>query len=61
VVALGESAVSSLYGVGLAGLEDMRPACQDHLTAWLAHLSYSQFDRSELLSGFAWAVISGEI
>ena len=61
VVALGESAVSSLYGVGLDCVEDMRPADQDHLTAWLAHLSYSQFSRSELLSGFAWAVISGEI
>ena len=61
VVALGESAVSSLYTCGLDCVEDMRPADQDHLTAWLAHLSYSQFSRSELLSGFAWAVISGEI
>lgn len=61
VVALGESAVSSLYTCGLDSVEDLRPADQDHLTAWLAHLSYSQFDRSELLSGFAWAVISGEI
>ena len=61
VVALGESAVSSLYTAGLDSVEDQRPADQDHLTAWLAHLSYSQFDRSELLSGFAWAVISGEI
>jgi len=61
VVALGESAVNSLYTCGLDCVEDLRPADQDHLTAWLAHLSYSQFSRSELLSGFAWAVISGEI
>lgn len=61
VVALGESATCSLYTGGLESVEDLRPAEQDHLTAWLAHLSYSQFDRSELLSGFAWAVISGEI
>ena len=59
--ALGESAVSSLYTCVLDSVEDLRPADQDHLTAWLAHLSYSQFSRSELLSGFAWAVISGEI
>ena len=61
VVALGESAVSSLYSQGLDSVEDLQPVDPDHLTAWLAHLSYSQFDRSELLSGFAWAVISGEI
>ena len=61
VVALGESAVSSLYTCGLDCVEDLRPADQDHLVAWLAHLSYSQFSRSEYLSGFAWAVISGEI
>jgi hypothetical protein len=61
VVALGESAVSSLYTCGLESVEDLRPAEQDHQTAWLAHLSYSQFDRSELRSGYAWAVISGQI
>lgn len=61
VVALGESAVSSLYTQGLESVEDLRPAEEDHLVAWLAHLSYSQFSRSELSSGFAWAVISGEI
>jgi hypothetical protein len=61
VVALGNSAVRSLYSGGLETLEDTAPADQDHLVAWLAHLSYSQFTRQELASGFAWAVISGEI
>jgi hypothetical protein len=61
VVALGESAVRSLYSAGLESVEDLRPADTDHLQAWLAHLSYSQFNREELASGYAWAVISGQI
>ena len=61
VVALGESAVSSLYGRGLDRVEDLQPADRDHLTAWLAHLSYSQFSRAELQSGMAWEIVRDQL
>jgi hypothetical protein len=54
VIALGDSAVSSLYSAGLESVDTVAPVDQDHLLAWLAHLSYSQFTREELRSGFAW-------
>jgi hypothetical protein len=58
VVALGESAVSSLYTAGLDSVEDLRPADQDHLVAWLAHLSYSQFTFTEMSDGTAWRILN---
>jgi len=61
VVALGESAVSSLYSQGLDSVEDLQPVDPDHLTAWLAHLSYSQFSRAELQSGLAWEIVGDQL
>jgi hypothetical protein len=60
VVALGESATRSLYGQGLGSVEDLRPVDSDHRTAWLAHLSYSQFSRAELQSGLAWEIVGSQ-
>lgn len=59
VIALGASAVSSLYGKGLESVDSIAPADRDHMLAWLAHLSYSQFSRAELRSGFAWDCVQG--
>jgi len=42
-------------------VEDLQPVDPDHLTAWLAHLSYSQFSRAELQSGLAWEIVGDQL
>jgi len=58
VISIGRSATKSLYSNNLEHIEDLKPADADKKQAWLNHLSYSQFDREELLSGYAWEVIN---
>lgn len=58
VISLGNSATKSLYSKGLENIENLKPVHLDDKQAWLNHLSYSQFSRDELLSGYAWNIIS---
>ena len=57
-IALGDSATKSLYDYNLEDIENIKVADADKKQAWLRHLSYCQFTRPELLSGFAWDVIN---
>jgi hypothetical protein len=58
VIPLGHSATKSLYTYQLEDIERIKPAYSSDKQAWLNHLAYSQFTRDELLSGFAWEIIS---
>ena len=58
VISLGHSATKSLYSYQLQDIEKIRPAYPSDKQAWLNHLAYSQFNREELLSGYAWEVIN---
>lgn len=58
VISLGDSATKSLYNYSLTNIEELKPADQDQKQAWLNHLSYSQFTREELKSGYAWEIIN---
>jgi hypothetical protein len=58
VIPLGHSATKSLYSYQLEDIEKVKPAYPSDKQAWLNHLAYSQFTRDELLSGFAWKIIS---
>jgi hypothetical protein len=58
VISLGHSATKSLYTYQLEDIEKIKPAYQSDKQAWLNHLSYCQFTREELLSGYAWETIS---
>ena len=58
VISLGHSATASLYNYSLSDIEKSMPANKDHKQAWLNHLSYSQFNREELKSGYAWEIIN---
>ena len=57
-MALGHSATKSLYNYSLSDIEKLKPAYQDDKQAWLNHLSYSQFTREEMKSGYAWEIIN---
>lgn len=58
VITLGQSASQSLYNYSLKDIEKLKPADKDKKQAWLNHLSYSQFTREELKSGYAWEIIN---
>ena len=58
VISLGHSATKSLYSFQLDDIERIKPAYPSDKQAWLNHLAYSQFNRDELLSGYAWEVIN---
>jgi hypothetical protein len=58
VISLGHSATKSLYTYQLEDIEKIKPAYPSDKQAWLNHLAYSQFNREELLSGYAWEVIN---
>jgi hypothetical protein len=58
VISLGHSATHSLYNYSLSDIEKLKPVDQDQKQAWLNHLSYSQFTREELKSGYAWEIIN---
>jgi hypothetical protein len=55
---LGHSATKSLYEHQIKDIENIKPADNDKKLAWLYHLAYSQFNREELLSGYAWEIIN---
>ena len=58
VISLGHSATKSLYNYQLKDVENIKPVYLSDKQAWLNHLTYSQFTREELLSGFAWDTIN---
>lgn len=58
VISLGYSATKSLYDSQLSDIENVKPAESDKKQAWLNHLAYCQFNREELLSGYAWEIIN---
>jgi len=58
VISLGHSATIGLYNKSLVDIEKSIPADKDLKQAWLNHLSYSQFTREELKSGYAWDIIN---
>lgn len=58
VIPLGHSATRSLYSYSIENIEEIIPADNQKLQQWLHHLSYCQFNREELLSGYAWDVIN---
>ena len=58
VISLGESATRSLYKESIENIEEIKPADSQKLQQWLNHLSYCQFNREELLSGYAWDVLN---
>lgn len=61
VITLGTNAAGQLARHSLADVENLYVPSQDQRLAWLAHLSYSQFDYQEIENGYAWRVLNGEI
>jgi hypothetical protein len=58
VISLGNSATKSIYHKQIEDIENLNVVSKDEKQLWLNHLSYSQFTREELTSGFAWDIVS---
>ena len=57
-IALGPNAASVLCNSKLSEVEDLNKPDKDTMIAFMAHLSYCQFNRHEMLNGYAWRVVN---
>jgi lipopolysaccharide biosynthesis glycosyltransferase len=57
-IALGPNCASMVCNTSLEEIENLHKPDKDEMTALMSHLSYCQFSRGELMSGFAWDIIN---
>jgi lipopolysaccharide biosynthesis glycosyltransferase len=57
-IALGPNCATMVCNTSLEEIENLHIPDKDEMTALMAHLSYCQFSRSELMNGFAWDTVN---
>ena len=57
-IVLGPNCASMVCNSSLADVEKLHIPDKDEMTALMAHLSYCQFSRTELMNGFAWDTVN---
>ena len=57
-IALGPNCASIVCNTKLEEVENLHTPDKDEMTALMAHLSYCQFSRNELMNGFAWDTVN---
>ncbi len=57
-IALGPNCASIVCNTNLAEVEKLHIPDKDEMTALMAHLSYCQFSRQELMNGYAWNIVN---
>ena len=57
-ITLGPNCASLVCNTSLADIEKLHIPDKDEMTALMAHLSYSQFSRQELMNGYAWSIVN---
>jgi hypothetical protein len=58
VITLGPNAATQLAQHNLSEIENLLVPTEDQRMAWLAHLSYSQFEYREIENGYAWSILN---
>ena len=58
VISLGNSSTKVIYNKDISKIEQLEVISDEEKYEWLNHLSYSQFTKEELKSGFAWDIVS---
>lgn len=58
VITLGPNAATQLARHDLSEIENLLVPTEDQRMAWLAHLSYSQFEYREIENGYAWSILN---
>lgn len=57
-IALGPNAASTVCNSSLADVENLNIPDKDTMLSFMAHLSYCQFNRQEMLNGYAWRIVN---
>lgn len=57
-IALGPNCASMVCNTSLADIEKLHIPDKDEMTALMAHLSYCQFSRAEMMNGYAWDTVN---
>lgn len=57
-IALGPNCASLVCNTSLSDVERLHIPDKDEMTALMAHLSYAQFSREEMMNGYAWSVVN---
>jgi lipopolysaccharide biosynthesis glycosyltransferase len=57
-IALGPNCATALCNTSLADVENLKKPSEDEMRALLKHLSYCQFTREEMMSGYAWSILN---
>jgi lipopolysaccharide biosynthesis glycosyltransferase len=57
-IALGPNCATMVCNTELREVENLHIPDKDEMTALMAHLSYCQFTRGELMNGFAWDIVN---
>ena len=57
-ITLGPNCASLVCNTKLADVENLHIPDKDEMVALMAHLSYAQFSRVEMMNGFAWDTIN---
>ena len=56
-IALGPNAASVLCNNKLSDVENLNLPTKDEMIDFMKHLSYCQFTKQEMMSGFAWSIV----
>lgn len=57
-IALGPNCASMVCNTNLNDVENLHIPDKDEMTSLMAHLSYAQFSRDEMMNGYAWDIIN---
>ena len=57
-IALGPNAATVMCNTSLSDVERLRTHDKDMMTAFMAHLSYCQFNKKEMMNGYAWNMVN---
>lgn len=57
-IALGQNCATLLCNTSLKDIENLNRPTPDEVTALMAHLSYCQFTRQEMMNGYAWNILN---
>jgi lipopolysaccharide biosynthesis glycosyltransferase len=57
-IALGPNCATALCNTSLADVENLKKPLEGEMRALLKHLSYCQFTREEMMSGYAWGILN---
>jgi lipopolysaccharide biosynthesis glycosyltransferase len=56
-IALGPNCATAVCNTSLSDIESLNRPSEDEMHALMCHLSYCQFNRGEMMSGYAWNIV----